>query len=80
VLPAEPAVTIDGRLLHRGCAPHRDLGEDVLDFLRAHRGHGFCHTCLTSLVGMDFDDVRKTMDRLRARRRRRPPDRPLRRL
>jgi hypothetical protein len=59
-------VVYDGRaLVHGDCHERAGVGGAVSDFLNAHSGEAFCHSCLASLVGVRFEAMRKVVWSLR---------------
>lgn len=63
----ERAAIAQGELMHLQCGPQHDRTDDVARFLMTRAGRGFCQTCLTLLLRMDFEEIRKATTRLPAR-------------
>lgn len=60
----------DGQAIHDECRLRsRDMTDDVARFLEQTPGRALCHTCLSSLFSVGFDEARKVVGRLHVRQR-----------
>ena len=63
---SELVVFDGGELFHQRCYLQNGGGyEIVVEFLRREKPSSFCHTCLTRILLMTYDDIRKIVIALR---------------
>jgi len=63
---ADLVVFDGGALFHHRCYLRNGGGYDlVVEFLRRHKPSSFCHTCLSRVLLMSYEDARKVVMALR---------------
>jgi hypothetical protein len=70
ILPDDHVIAGHGELVHRRCSPDAtDLGHRLGTFLGERDDHRFCQSCLVSMLGVTYEDIRRAVALLRTMRR-----------
>jgi hypothetical protein len=66
--PNDRLTMLSGEVVHYDCRPEsRDMVAVAARFLADSEGRAVCHSCLASLLGASFEEIRKVVGQLRAR-------------